>query len=197
MSDSAVAPELEAVARGALAEVTPPETIGDLLETAVSADEVVDLAFDSRLPGYVGWRWTVSVARLPDESPSVLEVELLPGAGALVAPTWVPWADRLAEYRRTHPDEVVDEVAEEIDEDDLDADEDVLEETDDELDGVEFETPADEDDLEDEFDADDDDEDDLEDADDEDLEDDGDDLDWDADRDDLDDEPDDQGVRGR
>jgi len=143
-----VAPEgFEPVARAALAEVTPADSVGELLLAEQPAEDVTDLEFASTLPGYVGWRWTVSMTRLPDEPPSVLEVELLPGEGALVAPAWVPWAERLAEYRRTHPDDadvvVVDEDLLD-DEDELDPDEDVLDdEADDELDGVDFEATAD------------------------------------------------------
>src|SRR4029453_9433973 len=51
------------------------------------------------LAGYPGWFWTVSLARLDDAEPTVLEVELLPGDGALLAPDWVPWAERLADYQ--------------------------------------------------------------------------------------------------
>jgi hypothetical protein len=136
----------EALARAALAEVTAAESVGELLGVEAPADGVTDLAFASRLSGYVGWRWMVSMAQVPDAGPSVLEVELLPGDGSLLAPPWVPWAERLAEYRRTHPDdadavEVEDELDDEDDE--LDPDEDVLDdEVDDELDGVDFEAPG-------------------------------------------------------
>jgi hypothetical protein len=146
----AVPDGFEAVARAALAEVTAPDSVGELLACEQPAEDVTDLAFASTLPGYVGWRWTVSMAQLPDAPPSVLEVELLPGDGALLAPAWVPWAERLAEYRRAHPDEVdgalTDEELDddELDEDEVDPDEDVLDdEADDELDGVDFEATAD------------------------------------------------------
>ena len=59
----------------------------------------MSLRFENRLPGYPGWYWTVTVARVEDEEPTVLELELLPGDGALLAPEWVPWAERLADYR--------------------------------------------------------------------------------------------------
>ncbi len=156
---SAVPDGFEALAREALAEVTPRESVGGLLGADRSADDVTDLAFASRLPGYADWRWTVSMVQLPDDEPSVLEVELLPGDGALLAPPWVPWAERLAEYRRTHPDDAeLGDADEDLDEDDeLDADEDVLDdEADEVLDGIDFEAPTDAD----EDDADEDDEDD-------------------------------------
>ena len=59
------------------------------------------LRFQNRLSGYPGWFWTVSLAQVEDSAPTVLEVELIPGDGALIAPDWLPWAERLAEYQAT------------------------------------------------------------------------------------------------
>jgi len=58
--------------------------------------EVLTHTFASRLPGYVGWHWAVTVARIPGEAAvTVDEVVLLPGDSALMAPAWVPWQERL------------------------------------------------------------------------------------------------------
>ena len=58
--------------------------------------EVGTHTFASRLPGYVGWHWAVTVARVPgDDQVTVDEVVLLPGEQALLAPAWVPWHERL------------------------------------------------------------------------------------------------------
>jgi hypothetical protein len=71
---------------GATSEAEAPELLG----------EVLTHSFASRLPGYVGWRWAVTVARVPGEaSVTVDEVVLLPGDQALLAPAWVPWHERL------------------------------------------------------------------------------------------------------
>lgn len=52
--------------------------------------------FESNYPGYVGWRWAVTVASAGwDESVTVSEVVLLPGPDALTAPRWVPWSERV------------------------------------------------------------------------------------------------------
>jgi hypothetical protein len=52
--------------------------------------------FGSLLPGYVGWHWAVTLARVPGEDRiTVDEVVLLPGEQALLAPAWVPWHERL------------------------------------------------------------------------------------------------------
>ena len=51
--------------------------------------------FESNYPGYVGWRWAVTVAAVPGEPVTVSEVVLLPGPDALTAPEWVPWSERI------------------------------------------------------------------------------------------------------
>ena len=52
--------------------------------------------FAADLPGYVGWHWAVTLARVPGEDEVTLdEVVLLPGDAALLAPAWVPWHERL------------------------------------------------------------------------------------------------------
>ena len=89
----------EAVARAALAEFTAAGDVGDLLEEQTSDDGLSTLSFATTQLGYPGWRWTVAVAELPGEEPTVLEAELLPNEGALLAPDWVPWSERLEEYR--------------------------------------------------------------------------------------------------
>jgi hypothetical protein len=89
----------ESVARAALAEITPADTVGALLERTAEEEGVATLSFAATLSGYPGWHWSVSVAELPGEEPTVLEAELLPGDGALLAPDWVPWAERLEDYR--------------------------------------------------------------------------------------------------
>ena len=87
------------LARAALLEITPEATIGEPAGYSLEADGVVSLRFENRLSGYPGWYWTVSVARVADAEPTVLEVELMPGEHALLAPDWVPWAMRLADYQ--------------------------------------------------------------------------------------------------
>lgn len=98
------------LALNALREITPASTVGPAAGYLVEDDGSVSLRFANRLPGYPGWYWTVTVARVDDEEPTVLEVELLPGDGALLAPEWVPWAERLAEYR-AHQVELAEQAA--------------------------------------------------------------------------------------
>ncbi|SSC24468.1 Protein of unknown function DUF3027 [Klenkia terrae] len=58
--------------------------------------EVLTHTFAAQLPGYVGWHWAVTLAHVPgDEHVTVDEVVLLPGEDALLAPSWVPWHERI------------------------------------------------------------------------------------------------------
>jgi len=98
------------LALAALQEITPASTIGPAAGYVAEEDGSVSLRFENRLPGYPGWYWTVTVARVDDAEPTVLEVELLPNEGALLAPEWVPWAERLAEYR-AHQAELAEQAA--------------------------------------------------------------------------------------
>lgn len=88
----------EALARDALLEITPAATVGALAGRVDESGGAVSLQFLSTMPGYPDWRWTVSLAEVEGEAPTVLEVELMPGSGAVLAPDWIPWSDRLAEY---------------------------------------------------------------------------------------------------
>ena len=86
-----------ALARVALVEITPPDTFTDVAQVT-RKEGVVDVAYPCTLAGYPGWTWTITLSDLPGIDPSVLELELLPGDGALLSPPWVPWADRLEDY---------------------------------------------------------------------------------------------------
>ena len=188
--------EAHDLARAALIEITPEATIGDPAGHLVEDDGVISLLFENRLHGYPGWYWTVSIARVGDEEPTVLEAELLPREGALLAPDWVPWAERLADYHAVQAaagesaegdEEVDDDFADvdDLDAADFDADGSPILHAGD-VDGVDIDV------LDEADDDDDDDEADLDEASDEgsddDESDDQDDSDDDLDEDDSDDE---------
>ena len=170
------------LAREALLEVTPESTVGAPVGTVDEGDGVVSVLFANRLPGYPGWRWTVSVAKVGDDEPTVLEVELMPGDGSLVAPEWVPWSERLAEYRAAQEHEGEDGAEDASDED---SDEDYDDESDDDEDDESDDDDEDSDEDDDYDDSDDDEDDDESDDDDDD------DDEFDADEDDLDESADD------
>lgn len=107
-------------AKAAIAEVTDPADIGAPAGAEMSEPRVATLYFECRLLGYPGWRWAASLTRVDEDSPiTVLEVELLPGEGAVVAPEWVPWSERLAQFRDAQSQESSDDDA---DEDSADSD---------------------------------------------------------------------------
>ena len=85
-----------ATARAALTEQVGADVVGDHVDTVPEADDAVTLAFACTEPGYPGWRWSVTVAVVPgQEDVTVDEVVLLPGEGAIIAPAWVPWRERI------------------------------------------------------------------------------------------------------
>jgi hypothetical protein len=106
MTPAATAPERPAtpdpvlaaavdVARASAVEVGA-DTVGEHLGVRAEDELVATHAFASSLPGYVGWCWSVTVARVADaDTVTVDEVVLLPGDGALLAPAWVPWEERV------------------------------------------------------------------------------------------------------
>ncbi|GAA3699867.1 hypothetical protein GCM10022377_11120 [Zhihengliuella alba] len=94
--DAVLAAQVES-ARAALTELVAQDQIGDHLEATAEGERLVMHRFEARVPGYGGWQWFVTLARGPRmKVPTVCDSGLLPGAGALLAPDWVPWAERVA-----------------------------------------------------------------------------------------------------
>jgi Protein of unknown function (DUF3027) len=92
----AVAMDAIEVAREALLLEVDPEDVGDHLAAEPEGDRVVTHLFDCRSPGYVGWRWSVTVVRASrQKAVTVDEIVLIPGVDAIVAPTWVPYRERI------------------------------------------------------------------------------------------------------
>jgi DUF3027 family protein len=87
--------EAVGVARSALSEVDP-EHVGEHETVLCEGERVATHLFECQLPGYRGWRWSVTVARAPrSRHVTICETALLPGPAALLAPSWVPWNERL------------------------------------------------------------------------------------------------------
>ena len=85
------------LARAAAQDVADrPELVGEHLGLVVEGERLVSHRFAATAPGYRGWHWTVTVARIPrSRTATVCEVDLLPGDDAVLAPAWVPWSERL------------------------------------------------------------------------------------------------------
>jgi hypothetical protein len=82
-------------ARAVLVEETGPADVGDHLGHEVEGDGVVTHLFACRRAGYVGWRWSVTVVTVDGGPVTIDEVVLLPGEEAIVAPTWLPYRERI------------------------------------------------------------------------------------------------------
>jgi hypothetical protein len=94
------------VARSALAG-EGEASVGDHLGAVAEADRVVTHLFASTHSGYAGWRWAVTLTRAPRQRvATVSEIVLLPGDGALLAPEWLPWKDRM-DKRDLRPGDLV------------------------------------------------------------------------------------------
>ena len=70
--------------------------VGDHLGHQVEGERVVTHLFACTRKGYAGWRWSVTVARASrQKTVTIDEIVLMPGDGALVAPEWVPYKERI------------------------------------------------------------------------------------------------------
>lgn len=70
--------------------------VGEHKRVVAEGVRVATHYFECTHPGYVGWNWAVTVARASRARVvTVSEVCLVPGEGALLAPPWVPWSERI------------------------------------------------------------------------------------------------------
>jgi hypothetical protein len=84
------------VARSVAIEEAGEGAVGDHVEALMEGDGLVSHSFECLSPAYVGWRWSVTLARVPGAGEvTVNEVLLLPGPDSILAPSWVPWSDRV------------------------------------------------------------------------------------------------------
>ena len=83
-------------ARAALVEEVGAADVGDHLGHVVEGERVVTHLFACTRKGYVGWHWSVTVARASRaKDVTIDEVVLVPGDEAIVAPAWIPYKERI------------------------------------------------------------------------------------------------------
>lgn len=83
-------------ARAAAVDISREASVGEHRGSRMLGERLVAHRFACLDEGYPGWEWEVSLARIPrSKTATVCEVDLLPGEGALLAPEWVPWDQRL------------------------------------------------------------------------------------------------------
>jgi len=80
----------------ALEDAKNENYVGTLISIDSDDDHVATYLFEAFLPGYVGWRWAVTVAKVDaDSNATICDVVLLPGSEALLAPEWIPYSSRI------------------------------------------------------------------------------------------------------
>ncbi|MDN5892451.1 MAG: DUF3027 domain-containing protein [Nocardioides sp.] len=92
----AVLVDASEVARNALVSDVDKSDVGEHLGHDVEGERVVSHYFACARPGYRGWRWSVTVTRASrQKAVTVDEIVLIPGDGAITAPAWVPYKERI------------------------------------------------------------------------------------------------------
>lgn len=90
-----------AEARAGLEDLAVEDQVGEHLGATADDDRLMTHRFASSLPGYAGWVWYSTVARAPrSRHVTVCEAGLEAGEGAVVAPPWVPYEERVSAEER-------------------------------------------------------------------------------------------------
>ena len=96
MLDSVLADAIDVARDVAIDLAEDTSAVGDHLGTSTEGERTVTHTFACLLPGYRGWVWSVTLSRAPrGKDIGVDEAALMPAADALLAPAWVPWAERV------------------------------------------------------------------------------------------------------
>lgn len=92
-------------ARTAIAGITSASDIGPHLAVKSEGDRLVTHLFECRLPGYVGWQWFAVLTRNSrSKVVTVNELGLLASEESILAPEWVPWAERVRPEDEQEPE---------------------------------------------------------------------------------------------
>ncbi|WP_457965773.1 DUF3027 domain-containing protein [Arthrobacter sp. D1-29] len=84
------------VARTAIEGITAASDIGQHVAARSEGDRLVTHLFESKLPGYLGWQWYAVLTRNSrSKVVTINELGLLPSEDSILAPEWVPWAERV------------------------------------------------------------------------------------------------------
>lgn len=84
-------------AREALQDIAESTAVGGHLGVVMEGDRLATHYFACTAAAYPGWRWAVTLARVPRaKTGTVCETSLVPGEGALLSPQWLPYDQRLA-----------------------------------------------------------------------------------------------------
>jgi Protein of unknown function (DUF3027) len=84
-------------AREAALAVAEEGTVGEHQGVVMDSERLATHYFACTASAYPGWRWAITVARVPrSKKATICETNLVPGEGALLSPEWLPYDQRLA-----------------------------------------------------------------------------------------------------
>lgn len=94
--DSVCLAAVDVAREAAVVEAGSADHVGEPVGALAEGERLLTHLFECLVPGYRGWRWAVTLTRPPRaRTPTVNDVVLVAGEGALVPPAWVPWSDRV------------------------------------------------------------------------------------------------------
>ena len=84
-------------AREAAESIAEPGMVGEHQDVVMDGERLATHYFACTSAAYPGWRWAITVARVPRaKKATICETNLVPGEGALLSPQWLPYDQRLA-----------------------------------------------------------------------------------------------------
>lgn len=100
MAGSSSVTSISDFARENLLATTDDAHVGAFIDVVDEPSEDSQVAikthtFECTNIAYPGWYWAVTIATVDSSEPTVSEINLLPGAAALVPSAWTPWAERV------------------------------------------------------------------------------------------------------
>ena len=76
----------------------PESSYGEFISETEPTKGVIELRYLCNMRGYSGWNWLLTLTQTDKRKAATFsELNLVASEDALLAPEWVPWADRLSE----------------------------------------------------------------------------------------------------
>lgn len=92
--------DVKALAEAAAKSAALPLELGPFVESIEEGTGFITYFWKSKQPGYVDWSWAVTISQIsPSTEPTICEVVLVASDKSLAAPKWIPWSERLADYK--------------------------------------------------------------------------------------------------
>lgn len=94
--DSVCLAAVDRARAAAVEEAGAPDRVGEHVGHVADGERLLTHLFEARVAGYRGWRWAVTLTRVPRARTVTLnDVVMVAGDEALVSPAWVPWSERV------------------------------------------------------------------------------------------------------